>query len=97
MSPTEFEPTIPARERPQTDGSDRATIVIGFGKKSNYLKFLVQVRSRDRIVYSASSLRAGGSGFLIPVGVRDFSPFQNFLTESGAHPASYSKVTEVLS
>ena len=32
MPLAEFEPTIPAREGPQTDASDRATIVIGFGK-----------------------------------------------------------------
>jgi len=41
-------------------------------------------------------LRAGWSGFRIPIAQRDFSPVQNVQTDSGAHPASCLIATEVL-
>jgi hypothetical protein len=54
------------------------------------LKHILQLRETHR-------LRAGQCGVRIPVGARDFSIFQNFRTDSGAHTASCSTGTGVLS
>ena len=44
-----------------------------------------------------TGLRPGWSGVRIPLGGKDFYLLQNVLTVSGAHPASYSVGTGVLS
>jgi len=48
----------------------------------------VIVRSPDRVVGIVTRLRAGWSGFRIPIAATDFSPVQNVQTGSGAHSAS---------
>ena len=54
------------------------------------------IRSPDRVVGIVTRLRAGRSGFRIPIAARDFVPLQNVQTGSGAHPASSLIRTEVL-
>ena len=49
------------------------------------------------VVDTATTLQAGRSGVRIPVGERDFVLLQNVQTGCGAHTASYSVGTEVLS
>ena len=44
-----------------------------------------------------TGLRPGWSGVRIPLGGKDFYLLQNVLTVSGAHPASYSVGTRVVS
>ena len=53
--------------------------------------FSVRYGSRDDSVGIATALRAGRSGLRITEWARGFSVLQNVKTESGAHPASYSR------
>jgi len=50
-----------------------------------------------RIVSIQTSLWAGWCWVQILVGIRDFSHFQNMQTGTGAHPASYSVGTGIIS
>ena len=54
-------------------------------------------RSQNRIFGIGTMLWAGRPGIWILLGVRDFSVLQNVQTGSGAHPASCSLGTGVLS
>ena len=57
----------------------------------------MMLRSWDSSASIATRLRAGRSGVRIPAEARDFSPLQNVGSGSGAHTASYSLGTSVLS
>jgi hypothetical protein len=52
---------------------------------------------QDSVIDVASRLRARRSGMRILVGARDFSLLQNAHTGSGAHAASYSIGTPIIS
>jgi len=53
--------------------------------------------SRGSVVGLATRLQAGRPGIRIPVGLRDFSLLQNVQAGPGAHLASYSVGTGVIS
>ena len=57
----------------------------------------LEYRSRDKVVGIATRLRAGGFRVRILVRSKDFSLLQNVQTGSGAHPASSSVCSGVLS
>jgi hypothetical protein len=82
MTSEGFEPVIPATKRPQTYALDRAAT--GIGKSRIWLGILIYLEDRAIEVLS-------------PAEARDFSSNLCVQAGSGAHPASCTMSTGVLS